>query len=385
MDLENLNNEYLRLQAATGKYKTNLTKYEADLEKATQDKENAKNNLQSATTPADKKKYQKDLNDAITEIQDIKIQIEIAKKMQEKNKQDIEKIINDVKELPEVKAQCSRAIDIKTERQIKKFEKQKKEQEDKKTTLVQLKNMIEKHPQATMIVNNIENQSFEISKKDSEIKDVDKKLSELEPTDPNYATDKARLDAEKMQLEGERSVLINDRQAERNNLKKLFNNQKLNEEIDNLSTRVALDKGIKNCDRLIKRSENKVHDYTYAKNSLYNATPVQTTPAQPAPTQPTPQTQPVATSKWEKFKSIFKKREAGDPSRWETFKSIFKKQSALPAPSTPPTPPVTSTPTTPRSFKDEIRLDNDIMKNEVVQAIVKETFDKKVEEGKNER
>lgn len=30
MDLEALNNEYLRLQAATGKYKTNLAKYEAD-------------------------------------------------------------------------------------------------------------------------------------------------------------------------------------------------------------------------------------------------------------------------------------------------------------------------------------------------------------------
>lgn len=384
MDLETLNNEYLRLQAATGKYKTNLAKYEADLEKAIHDKENAQNSLQSATTPADKKKYQKALNDAITEIQDIKIQIENEKKMQEKNKQDIEKIINDVKELPEVKAQCSRAIDIKTERQIKKFEKQKKEQEDKKTTLVQLKNMIEKHPQATMIVNNIENQSFEISKKDSEIKDVDKKLSELKPTDPNYATDKARLDAEKMQLEGERSTLISERQVERNNLKKLFNNQKLNGEIDNLSTRVALDKGIKNCDRLIKRSENKVHDYTYAKNSLYNAN--NKTPA-PAPT-PTPT--PTPATKWETFKSLFKKREAGDPGRWETFKSIFKKQPALPAPSTPSTPStstpaIPATPPTPKSFKDEIKLDNDVMKNEVVQAIFKETFDKKVEEGKNER
>ena len=38
--------------------------------------------------------------------------------------EDINKIIADVKEIPEVKEQCNRAIDIRTQRQIAKFEKQ---------------------------------------------------------------------------------------------------------------------------------------------------------------------------------------------------------------------------------------------------------------------
>lgn len=364
MDLEKLNNEYLRLNAATQKYKTNLEKYEKDLETAEKDKETAENNLKTAKTSAQKKQFQKDLNNAITEIGDIKIQIEIAKKQQEKNQEDIDKIVAQVREIPEVKEQCSRAIEIKTERQIEKFEKQKKQQEEKKNNLEQLKNMIAKHPQATIIVNNIENKSLEISKKDSEIKDVDAKLAKLDPADPNYATDKAKLDADKVKLEGERTTLVGERQTERNNLKKLFNNQKLNAEIDNLTTRAALDKSINNCDRLIRRSENKIHDYTYVKDSLYNES--QKTPASPT------------SSKWETFKSLFTKRAPGDPSRWETFKSLFAKQPTLPAPTAP-------APATIKSFKDEIKLDGDIMKHDVVKAVYKESFDKKVEEGKNDR
>lgn len=367
MDLEKLNNEYLRLNAATGKYKANLAKYEKDLETAEKDKETAENNLKSANTPADKKKFQADLNTAITEINDIKIQIQIAKMQQQNNQADIEKIITQVREIPEVKEQCNRAIDVKTERQIKKFEKQKEEQEKKKATLEQLKNMIAKHPQATMIVNNIENKSFEISKKDSEIKDVDKKIASLDPSDPNYAADKAKLDADKAKLEGEKTTLATERQTERNNLKKLFNNQKYNEAIDNLTTRTALDKSINNCERLVRRSENKIHDYTYAKDSLYNVAPA--TP---------PQTPPATPSKWETFKGLFGKRQPGDPSRWESFKSLFARKPALPAPD--PT-----TPTTIKSFKDEIKLDGDIMKHDVVKAVYKETLDKKVEQGKNER
>ena len=110
--------------------------------------------------------------------------------------------------------------------------KKNKEQEEKKENLEQFKNMIEKHPQAIMIVNNIENKSLEISKKDSEIKDVEEKIDKLDPTDPNYAIDKAKLDADKAKLETERKTLAGERQTERNNLKKLFNNPKYNEEID---------------------------------------------------------------------------------------------------------------------------------------------------------
>lgn len=374
MSLEELNNEYLRLNAATKKYKTNLEKYEKDLETAEKDLETAENNLKSATTKTDKKKYQTEVNTLKTEINDIKIQIELAKKQQQVNQGEIDKIISQVKEMPEVKEQCSRAIDVKTERQIKKFEKQKKEQEEKKTTLEQLKNMIAKHPQATIIVNTIENKSFEISKKDSEIKEVDSKIAKLDPSNPNYATDKAMLDADKTKLEGERKTLVSERQTQRNNLKKLFNNQKLNGEIDNLTTRDALDKNYKNCDRLIRRSENKIHDYTYAKESLYGKNTTS-----PTPTAPTP-VGTATPSKWETFKGLFGKRAPGDVSRWEAFKSLFKKKQALPAPAP------TSTPnSTVQSFKDEIKINGDVMKNEVVQAIYKETLDKKVEEGKSER
>ena len=372
MDLEKLNNDYLRLKVATEKFKTILEQYENDLKLAEKDKETAENNLKVATKPAEKKKYQADLNKAIINIDYIKIQIETAKNQQQKVQEDINKIIADVKSIPEVKEQCNRAIDIRTQRQIAKFEKQKKEQEEKKENLEQFKNMIEKHPQAIMIVNNIENKSLEISKKDSEIKDVEEKIDKLDPTDPNYAIDKAKLDADKAKLETERKTLAGERQTERNNLKKLFNNPKYNEEIDNLTTRAALDKSISNCDRLIRRSENKIHDYTYARDSLYKVAPVAPT----APTAPAPTT--VSQSKWETFKGLFGKREAGAPSRWESFKSLFTKKPALPEPTTPE-------PTTVKSFKDEIKLDGDVMRHEIVQEIYKEALDKKVEQGKSER
>ena len=128
MDLEKLNNDYLRLKVATEKFKTILEQYENDLKLAEKDKETAENNLKVATKPAEKKKYQADLNKAIINIDYIKIQIETAKNQQQKVQEDINKIIADVKEIPEVKEQCNRAIDIRTQRQIAKFEKQKKEQ-----------------------------------------------------------------------------------------------------------------------------------------------------------------------------------------------------------------------------------------------------------------
>lgn len=365
MNLEELNNQYLKLKAMTEKFKTTLEQCANDLELAERDKETAENNLKSATKPVDKKKYQTDLNKAETNIEYIKIQIKVAKEQQQKVQEDIDKIIADVKEIPEVKEQCNRAIDIRTQRQITKFEKQKKEQEEKKENLEQLKNMIDKHPQATMIVNKIENKSFEISKKDSEIKDIEEKIDKLDPANPSYATDKAKLDSDKAKLQTDRKTLIGERQTERDNLKKLFNNPKYNEEIDNLTTRAALDKSIRNCDRLIRRSENKIHDYTYARDSLYKEDSVI------APTMASP-------SKWETFKGLFRKRKPGDPSKWESFKSLFTKKPALPAPKT-------ITPVTAKSFKDEIKLDDKVMRNEVVKEIYNESLNQRVEDGKNER
>lgn len=57
MDLEKLNNDYLRLKVATEKFKTILEQYENDLKLAEKDKETAENNLKVATKPAEKKKY----------------------------------------------------------------------------------------------------------------------------------------------------------------------------------------------------------------------------------------------------------------------------------------------------------------------------------------
>ena len=369
MNLEDLNNDYLRLSSALKGHEAQLQTHETNLKAATTKKETAETNLKGATTKSDKRQYQKDLNDAITEIENIKAQVELVKGQIEKDKERIEQIIKDVKEMPEVREQCNRTLDVRTERQIKKFEKQKKEQEEKKATLEEFKKMIAKHPQATVIVNNIESKSIGIRQKETEIAAITKKISELDPHDPNYATNKAKLDADKAKLEGEKTILITDRDKERADLKKLFNNPKYNECIDNFTTRAGLDKDINNCDRLIRRSENKIHDYTYARDSLYKVAPV-------APTAPAPTT--VSQSKWETFKGLFRKREAGAPSRWESFKSLFTKKPALPELTTPE-------PTTVKSFKDEIKLDGDVMRHEIVQEIYKEALDKKVEQGKSER
>ena len=363
MNLEDLNNDYLRLSSALKGHEAQLQTHETNLKAATTKKETAETNLKGATTKSDKRQYQKDLNDAITEIENIKAQVELVKGQIEKDKERIEQIIKDVKEMPEVREQCNRTLDVRTERQIKKFEKQKKEQEEKKATLEEFKKMIAKHPQATVIVNNIESKSIGIRQKETEIAAITKKISELDSHDPNYATNKAKLDADKAKLEGEKTILITDRDKERADLKKLFNNPKYNECIDNFTTRAGLDKDINNCDRLIRRSENKIHDYTYTRNNLYKE---QSTAAQT-------QTQ----TKWEIFKGLFKKREPGDPSKWESFKSLFKKQQAL---------PLTTTPTTPTtSFKDEIKVNGDIMRNEVVQEVINQELSEKMKDAQKER
>ena len=220
MNLEDLNNDYLRLSSALKGHEAQLQTHETNLKAATTKKETAETNLKGATTKSDKRQYQKDLNDAITEIENIKAQVELVKGQIEKDKERIEQIIKDVKEMPEVREQCNRTLDVRTERQIKKFEKQKKEQEEKKATLEEFKKMIAKHPQATVIVNNIESKSIGIRQKETEIAAITKKISELDPHDPNYATNKAKLDADKAKLEGEKTILITDRDKERADLKK---------------------------------------------------------------------------------------------------------------------------------------------------------------------
>ena len=90
--------------------------------------------------------------------------IETVKNNQTKHLEDIETIVNHVKEMPEVREQCARAIDVRTERDIAKFDKQRKEQEEKKQNLVQLSHIIEKNPQATIHMNNIESATINIKK-----------------------------------------------------------------------------------------------------------------------------------------------------------------------------------------------------------------------------
>lgn len=371
MQIEDLNNEYLRLKSAVEKYKEDLKQCDKDLQVALKDKENAENALKTAK-PKEKKKFQEDLNKAITAIEDAYSKIEFYKGKQENNEKTMEEMINAVKSTPEIEEQCKRAIDIRTDRQIAKFEKQKKEQEDKKTALIGLKNIIDRHPQAIQFVNEIETASLQLSKKEIEIKDIQDQIDKLDPKDPDYATEKAKLEVDKTKLEGDCSSLKITRQSSRDQLKKLLNNPKYNEHIDNLTTRSALDKNINNCDRLIRRSENKIHDYQYAKDSLYKEN------------QPEPTTVPT---KWETFKedikSVFSKKEPGDSSRLgklgRAIKNLFTKQEKLPAPTPTPTPtPITS-------FKDEIKLNNNIMSYEVVQDVYKQTINEKVNEGKQAR
>lgn len=383
LDNEKLNNEYLRLKSAIEKYKTDLEESKGNLKLALKDKENAENALKSAKTDREKKKFQADLNKVITAINDIKSDVEVIKSRQEKSEDSITMIMNELKSRPEVQAQYKRAIEVRAERQIARWEKQKEEQKEKKGTLEQFKNIIAKHPQAQIFVNNIENKSLEISKRELEIKNLDKKIAKLDPKDSNYATDKAKLDGDKAQLEYECRTLKSERQSERDGLKKLLNNPKYNEHIDNLTTRNKLDKDINNADRLIRRSENKIKDYQYAKDSLYEEN-------QPYnPPNPLPPIYP--STKWQTFKndikSIFSKKQPGDPSRFgkigKTIKNLFSKQANQPVPTPEPAPE--PAPISINSFKDEIKLDGDIMKYEAVQDLYKQDLNYKVNESKQKR
>lgn len=382
---KNLNNEYLRLKAAVEKYKVDLEKSENDLKTALTNKQNAENALNAAKTDKEKKQFQNDLNKAITEIEDIKNRVEGLKERTASRQEEINSILNELKSRPEIQEQIKRAIDIRTDRNIDKFEKQKKEQKEKKATMEQLKNIINKHPQAITYVNFIEGASLEISKNELKIENIQKKIDELDPKDYNYVSEKAKLDGEISKLKAECKSFETVRTRSRNELKKLLNNPKYNEYIDNFTTRKALDKDIRNCDRLVKRSENKIHDYQYAKDSLYVGQAVNSAPANQTPTNQNP-AQPT---RWETFKedvkNVFSKKRLGDPSRLtkvgNVFKNLFKRQNALPAPIT--TAPATTAPV--NSFKDDVKVDNNIMKYEVVQELYKQEMNDKVNEGKQQR
>lgn len=382
---ENLNNEYLRLKAAVEKYKVDLEKSENDLKTALTNKQNAENALNAAKTDKEKKQFQNDLNKAITEIEDIKNRVEGLKERSASRQEEIDNILNELKSRPEIQEQIKRAIDVRTDRNIDKFEKQKREQEEKKATMEQLKNIINKHPQAITYVNFIEGSSLEISKNELKIENIQKKIDELDPKDYNYVSEKAKLDGEISKLKAECKTFETVRTSSRNELKKLLNNPKYNEHIDNLTTRKALDKDIRNCDRLVRRSENKIHDYQYAKDSLYVGQAVNSAPANQTPTNQNP-AQPT---RWETFKedvkNVFSKKRLGDPSRLtkvgNVFKNLFKRQNALPAATT--TAPATTAPV--NSFKDDVKVDNNIMKYEVVQELYKQEMNDKVNEGKQQR
>jgi len=363
-NFEALNNEYLRLKMAVDKYKTDLEKSNKDLESALENKKNAENALKGATKPAEKRQYQEELNKAITAIKDLEIEIDMIEGKITNSREDIDKMIEAVRSIPEISEQCNQALEKNTERKIAKFQKQKKEQEQKKTTLVELKNIIQKHPQAQIFVNNIETKSLEISKRELEIKNIQEKIDKLDPKDPNYASDKAELEGDKTKLEGECTKLKGDRQTERDGLKKLLNNPKYNEHIDKLTTRSELDKDINNCERLIRRSDNKIKDYRVSNISVNVENSINSQQQNPPSTLTTP-------TKWETFKedikSVFSKKQPGDPSRLSkignTFKNLFKKQEALPAPTAPTA--------TENLFKDEIKVDN-AMQYQIVRDIFEE-------------
>lgn len=367
LNLEELNNEYSRIKPAIEQNKGTLKKLEQKVKVIQEYKENAENRKKVATTKKEEETCQKEINQAITDLEKLKGLIEFEKSQIEKYQKDIATIIDEIRSNPEIMNQCNRAMEIKTERQMAKFEKQKKEQEEKKETLLELKSLIQKNPQLELIISDIENKSLHISKKESQIKDIEKEIEELDSNDSNYANDMYRLTQVKLATEKEIEGLTAGRQEDRNKIKKQINNPKYNEEIDNLTTKNNFDKKIKNCDRLIRRSENKVKDYTNAKKSLYlNQNIERDTEEQKGP------------SKWGNFKedvkNVFAKKEPGDPSRFakfkNTIKNLFSKKKMLPSPSTKPKIPQTS-------FKEEIKLDPNIMKYQVIQEIYQKDANQK--------
>ena len=371
LTVENLNNEYLRIKMALEKYETDLEKYDADLKEALKNREDAKNALQAAKTNKEKKQFQEDLNRTENAVIDIKAQVELAKSTQEANRASIGMIMSELKSRPEIQEQYKKSMSVRTDRKIAKFEKQKQEQEAKKSTLIQLKSIIAKHPQAQIFVNEIENKSLEISKREVQIKDIDEKIAKLDPEAPDYAAEKASLEADKVKLDGECVTLKAERKSSRDNLKKLINNPKYNEHIDNLTTRAKLDKDINNANRLINRSENKIKDYSRAKEELQIGK------------EKSKSTPPVLTAtKWDTFKnnikSIFSKKYPGDSSRLsklgKTIKDLFSKKAI---PSDPEPTPV-SKPEDEKAFRD-------VMKYEVIRELYNKEFDNEVSKAKKER
>lgn len=348
-NFEALNEEYKKLKIKVEKYKTDSKKYEADLKTAKENKETIENALEA--NPKDKK-LKAELMKATIRIEDLEESIESLKEKIENTEAEIDEIIEGVRAIPEIKEQCDQALDKNTERKVAKFEKQLEEQKKKKEELTQLKGIIDKHPQAQILVNNIENKTLEISKKELEIKSIQEKIDKLDPKDPKDAAEISKLEADKATLEGKCNSLKTERQADRDNLKKMLNNPKFNEHIDNLTTRSALDKNIKNCDRLINRSENKINDYQFARG-YYDDPNKFLTPVEES-------------TKWEMFKEgikgIFSKKEPGDPSRLakftSTIKNLFTKQEKQPTKN-----PEGKAPT----FREEIKVDN-AMQYEVVRA-----------------
>ena len=314
-NIEELNNEYLRLKNA---YEESIEKYkkcENKLKRVEKTKEREENNLKKAENKGlnkkEKQEIQEKINKAKTEIEDIKNELEMHKSQIETRKKNIESILEMLHNDPEIREQIDTSIIIRADKQIARHSEEKKRQEEKKVVLEALKKEIEKNPKAWDLLNRIElcysdDRRNPLKEENKNIEDIIKDYKIARKELRNNEKEKLALEEEKKKLlinkeknidrikeitkELEaKEVIINDllkkkedillnmdiferEKLYRNELKALLNDPKFNEYIDDyengLVSRKKLDKDIRRCEALINRSENKIREYYNIKNEI---------------------------------------------------------------------------------------------------------------------
>ncbi len=211
MDLEKLNGSYERAKRILEEKKKTIKKIEEDLKTAEGDikiAEGAKEVAQRKNEEEDIKRADAGIKDAKSRVEKLKKEIELEKEELLMFQEKVDKIIEEIKENPELKQHLEQVLAKRYSRKIRDINKEKQEQEKEKEkeekkieSYKEVQKLIDEHSTMRNHMQGMLNASYNIQKLNTE-------LSKLDPI-----KDKARIEEIKQEIATENKRLTQNRDA----------------------------------------------------------------------------------------------------------------------------------------------------------------------------
>ena len=211
MDLEKLNGSYERAKRILEEKKKTIKKIEEDLKTAEGDikiAEGAKEVAQRKNEEEDIKRADAGIKDAKSRVEKLKKEIELEKEELLMFQEKVNKIIEEIKENPELKQHLEQVLAKRYSRKIRDINKEKQEQEKEKEkeekkieSYKEVQKLIDEHSSMRNHMQGMLNASYNIQKLNTE-------LSKLDPI-----KDKTRIEEIKQEIATENKRLTQNRDA----------------------------------------------------------------------------------------------------------------------------------------------------------------------------